>query len=70
MNRTTAESPPSGTRRREDSENACRPVGEFEVVLKSGGVYCFVRRPKPVSAEDSRASIESDEARGRVPKAD
>lgn len=62
----------SGKRRptagaRDNHHNAHRTGGVLEVVLKSGGVYCFVMKT-PECAEIPAPVVEIGEVRGLEPK--
>ena len=62
----------SGNRRRtvdsrDDRDNSPRTGAVLEVVLKSGGVYCFVMK-SPERAEIPTPVVEIGEARGLAPK--
>ncbi len=67
MSRTTSENITPGNSRHDERGKSHGAAGELQVVLKSGGVYCFVRRPKPSCAEVSPAAMGLDEAQDLIP---
>ncbi len=67
MSRTTSENITPGNSRHDERGKSHGAAGELQVVLKSGGVYCFVRRPKSSCAELPPAAMVLDEARGLIP---
>jgi len=67
MKKTTSGNRPPTVGSRDDRENFPRTGGVLEVVLKSGGVYCFVMK-SPERAEIPTPVVETGEAVGLAPK--
>ena len=67
MNETTSGNRRPAVSSRDDRDKSPRTGGILEVVLKSGGVYCFVMK-SPERAEIRRPVVEIGEARGLAPK--
>ena len=60
----------SESARHGDHQGAPGADREFEVILKSGGVYCFARKPTSASDDPGRPAADVNAIQGGLPSND